>query len=111
MIIIFLTIIMFAVSPVKYNIAVLTGAISGILVDFIGALFIRMYTETIKASMQLQNKLVHNNDNLLANLLAEDIDDINLRNQTLAEIAKTISANNTVQPDTSTETEEQTGLG
>lgn len=106
MIIIILAIIMFAISPVKYNIAVLTGAVSGILVDFIGALFIRMYTETIKASMQLQNKLVHNNDNLLANLLAEDIDDKNLRNQTLSEIAKTISANNTAPMSTSTEAEE-----
>ena len=106
MIIIILAVIMFAISPVKYNIAVLTGAISGILVDFIGALFIRMYTETIKASIQLQNKLIHNNDNLLADLLAEDIDDKNLRNQTLSEIAKTISANNTVPPDTSTEPEE-----
>ena len=105
MVIIFLAIIMFAVSP-KYNIAVLTGAISGVLVDFIGVIFIRMYTETIKASIQLQNKLVHNNDNLLANLLAEDIDDKNLRNQTLSEIAKTISANNTVLPETSMETEE-----
>ena len=105
MVIIFLAIIMFAVSP-KYNIAVLTGAISGVLVDFIGVIFIRMYTETIKASIQLQNKLVHNNDNLLANLLAEDIDDKNLRNQTLSEIAKTISANNTVLQETSMETEE-----
>ena len=96
---------MFAVAPVKYNIAVLTGAISGILVDFIGVIFIRMYTETIKASMQIQNRLVHNNDNLLANMLAEDIDDNNLRNQTLAEIAKTISANNAVPSDTTTETE------
>ena len=65
-----------------------------------------MYTETIKSSIQLQNKLIHNNDNLLADLLAEDIDDKNLRNQTLSEIAKTISANNTVPPDTSTEPEE-----
>ena len=106
MIIIILAIIMFAISPVKYNIAVLTGAVSGILVDFIGALFIRMYTETIKATMQLQNNLVHNNDNLLANLLAENIDDKNLRNQTIAEIAKTISANNAAPPETSTEAEE-----
>lgn len=105
MVIIFLTIIMFAVSPAKYNIAVLTGAISGVLVDFIGVIFIRMYTETIKASIQLQNKLVHNNDNLLANLLAEDIDDKNLRNQTLSEIAKTISANNTAPSGTSMEPE------
>ena len=105
MIIIFLAIIMFAVSP-KYNIAVLTSAISGVLVDFIGAIFIRMYTETIKASMQLQNRLMHNNDNLLADLLAEDIDDKNLRNRTLAEIAKTISANNTVVSDISTDMEE-----
>ncbi len=106
MVIIFLAIIMFAVSP-KYNIAVLTGAISGVLVDFIGVIFIRMYTETIKASIQLQNKLVHNNDNLLANLLAEDIDDKNLRNQTLSEIAKTISANNTASSVTSMEPEEE----
>ncbi len=105
MIIIFLAIIMFAVSPVKYDIAVLTGAVSGILVDFIGVIFIRMYTETIKASMQIQNRLIHNTDNLLADLLAEDIDDKNLRNQTLAEIAKTISANNSVMNATSTEAE------
>ena len=105
MVIIFLAIIMFEFSPVKYNISVLTGAIIGILVDFIGVIFIRMYTETIKASMQLQNRLVHNNDNLLANLLAEDIDDKYLRNQTLSEIAKTISANNTVTPNTNAEAE------
>ena len=74
------------------NIApILVGAVSGILIDFIGAIFIKMYIETIKASTEFHNKLIHSNDNLFANVLITKISNEDLKNETFAEVAKIIS--------------------
>ena len=73
----------------------LIGSISGILIDFIGAIFIKMYIETVKASTEFHNKLIHSNDNIFANVLITRISDEKLRNETLAEIAKIIAHDTT----------------
>jgi len=70
------------------------GVISGLLIDFIGAIFIRMYIETVKASTKFHNQLVYSNNNLFANVLVTKISDEKLRNETFAEMAKLISSTN-----------------
>lgn len=67
----------------------LTGAISGILIDFIGTIFITMYTKSLDASVKFHSKLASSNNLLLANSIATKISDETLRELTFSEIAKT----------------------
>ena len=89
--IIILSIVLFKDAAEKNTIPILTGAAAGVLIDFVGAVFIRMYMETIKASTEFHNKLIHSNDNLFANVLATKITDENLKNETFSEMAKIIA--------------------
>lgn len=70
----------------------LTGSISGVLVNFLGAMFISSYTKTFEAAVKFHSKLANSNNLLLANAIASKIKDESLRNQTLSEVAKNISA-------------------
>ena len=63
---------------------------SGIVVDFIGAIFIKMYTKNIEASVKFHAKFAESNNLLLANSIANKIDDDKLRENTLSEISKNI---------------------
>lgn len=78
----------------KDVISILIGTISGILTNFVGAIFIKMYIETIKASLKFHNKLIDSNNNLFANVLITKIKNQDLQNATLAEVAKIISREN-----------------
>lgn len=66
------------------------GSLSGIIVDFIGAVFIKMYTKNIEAAVKFHAKFAESNNLLLANSIANKIEDANLRENTLAEISKNI---------------------
>lgn len=66
------------------------GSLSGIVVDFIGAIFIKMYTKNIEAAVKFHAKFAESNNLLLANSIAHKIDDNILRETTLSEIAKDI---------------------
>lgn len=66
------------------------GSLSGIVVDFIGAIFIKMYTKNIEAAVKFHAKFAESNNLLLANSIAHKIDDNILRETTLSEIAKYI---------------------
>lgn len=66
------------------------GSLSGIVVDFIGAVFIKMYTKNIEAAIKFHAKFAESNNLLLANSIANKIDDDKLREDTLSEISKNI---------------------
>lgn len=66
------------------------GSLSGIVVDFIGAVFIKMYTKNVEAAVKFHAKFAESNDLLLANSIANKIDDAKMREETLSEISKNI---------------------
>lgn len=72
------------------KILLLVGSLSGIVVDFIGAIFIKMYTKNIEAAVKFHAKFAESNNLLLANSIANKIDDDKLREDTLSEISKNI---------------------
>lgn len=87
----------FLITGIIYNhdkFIMLIGTISGLLTNFIGAIFIKMYFETIKSTLEFHNKLVDSNNNLFANMLITKIEDKKIQNLTLAKIAKKISTAN-----------------
>lgn len=66
------------------------GSLSGIIVDFIGAIFITMYTKNIEAAVKFHAKFAESNNLLLANSIANKIEDDKIREDTLSEISKNI---------------------
>lgn len=69
------------------------GSLSGIIVDFIGAIFIKMYTKNIEAAVKFHAKFAESNNLLLANSIANKIENDNIRENTLSEISKNIVSN------------------
>ena len=72
------------------KILLLVGSLSGIVIDFIGAIFIKMYTQNIEAAVKFHAKFAESNNLLLANSIANKIDDDKLREDTLSEMSKNI---------------------
>ena len=72
------------------KILLLVGSLSGIVVDFIGAIFIKMYTKNIEAAVKFHAKFAESNNLLLANSIANKIENEKLRENTLSEISKNI---------------------
>lgn len=72
------------------KILLIVGSVSGILVDFIGAVFITMYTKNIEAAVKFHAKFAESNNLLLANSIANKIEDDKIRKNTLSEISKNI---------------------
>lgn len=72
------------------KILLIIGSLSGIVVDFIGAIFIKMYTKNIEAAVKFHAKFAESNNLLLANSIANKIEDGKLRENTLSEISKNI---------------------
>lgn len=70
------------------------GSLSGIVVDFIGAVFIKMYTKNIEAAVKFHAKFAESNNLLLANSIANKIQDDKIREDTLSEISKNIILTN-----------------
>ena len=66
------------------------GNVSGVVVDFIGAIFIKMYTKNLKAAVKFHAKFAESNNLLLANSIANKIENADLREKTLASISKEI---------------------
>lgn len=79
------------------KILLVVGNISGVIVDFIGAVFIRMYTQNLNAAVKFHAKFAESNNLLLANSIANKIENEELREKTLSDISKGIvTARNTV---------------
>ena len=72
------------------NLFLIAGNFSGIIIDFIGAVFIKMYNKNIEASVKFHEKYSESNNLLLANSIANKIKEENLREETLSEMAKSI---------------------
>ena len=75
------------------------GSTSGIVVDFIGAIFITMYTKNIEAAVKFHAKFAESNNLLLANSIANKIEDDAIREDTLSEISKNIILTNKYEMD------------
>ena len=72
------------------RVVLVVGHVCGIIVDFVGAIFIKMYTKNIEASVSFHAKFAESNHLLLANSIANKIENEELRETTLSEIAKDI---------------------
>jgi hypothetical protein len=72
------------------KVLLLVGSLSGIVVDFIGAIFIKMYTKNIEAAVKFHAKFAESNNLLLANSIANKIENDTIREITLSEISKNI---------------------
>ena len=72
------------------KILLIVGNISGVIVDFIGAVFIRMYTQNLNAAVKFHAKFAESNNLLLANSIANKIENEELRERTLSDISKRI---------------------
>ena len=72
------------------KVLLIVGSLSGIIVDFIGAIFIKMYTKNIEATVKFHAKFAESNNLLLANSIANKIEDDKTREETLSEISKNI---------------------
>jgi MFS family permease len=73
------------------KILLVVGNVSGIIVDCVGALFIKMYTQNVEAAVKFHAKFAESNNLLLANSIANKIENEQLREQTLSEISKGIA--------------------
>lgn len=76
------------------KILLIVGNVSGIIVDFVGAIFIKMYTQNVEAAVRFHAKFAESNNLLLANSIANKIENDELREKTLSEIAKDIIMSN-----------------
>ena len=72
--------------PGKIVLAVL-GTVSGVLTNFIAAIYIKMYSETIQSLGVFHNRLVLTHHLHFANVLVEGINDKSLRDETLSKLA------------------------
>lgn len=70
----------------------LIGVVSGLLVDFIGYIYVRMYIGTIEAATEFHKRLIYTNNNLFADLLISRIGDENAKNDALAKVADKIAS-------------------
>lgn len=72
------------------KVLLLVGSLCGIVVDFIGTIFIKMYTKNIEAAVKFHSKFAESNNLLLANSIANKIENEKIREETLSEISKNI---------------------
>ena len=76
-------------NPEKIDLVVaISGFLSGLLVDAIGAIFILMYSKTMESANAYEKGLAASATNHLGNLIATRIEDTSVRENALAEIAK-----------------------
>lgn len=78
------------ISSASDKMLLIVGNISGIIVDFIGAVFIKMYTQNLEAAVKFHARFAESNNLLLANSIANKIENADLREQTLSDISKEI---------------------
>jgi hypothetical protein len=67
------------------------GALSGILSNFIAAIYLRMFSETLASLTSFHQKLVKTHHLHFANFLTAKISDQSLKDNTLADIAKKLA--------------------
>ena len=67
------------------------GAVGGILGNFIGVVYLRMFTETLSSIGSFHDRLVFTHHLHFANFLAAKVSNEDLRNQTLAALAESMA--------------------
>jgi len=90
MMIVLITLYMYSVFDAD-KVLLCVGSLSGVIGDFIGAIFIKMYTENIEAAIKFHSRFAESNNLLLANSIANKIENDEIREETLAEISKSIT--------------------
>lgn len=71
-------------------VSVISGFVSGVLIDYIGVIFVKMYTGMIESISKFQKTLFEDSGIYLANVLTSQIGDETLKNQTISDIAKSL---------------------
>jgi hypothetical protein len=84
-----------------YSVAIL-GGIGGILSNFIGAVYLKMHSETIKSLTEFHNRLVRTHYLHFGNFLLAKIETRGLREQSLAKMAINLSTNEKHTPNKAT---------
>lgn len=64
---------------------------SGVLIDFIGTIFVAMHTKTLETAAAYQQSISRVSNALLAKSIVDSLDDASLREQALIEIVKGLS--------------------
>ena len=75
------------------TVTIIGGTISSIIINFVGALAIKMFSDTNKYSIEFHNKMAKTNSLLLSETLIARITDKELQEKTLADVAKAIVEN------------------
>jgi hypothetical protein len=75
------------------QIAAILGGIAGILSNFIGAVYLKMHSETIKSLTEFHNRLVNTHYLHFGNFLLAKIETEKLREESLAKMAVNLSTN------------------
>ena len=77
--------------PQNKIIVAATGALAGILSNFIGAIYLKMHTNSINSLTEFHNRIVNTHHFYFSNFLISQISDENKREETLANLALNIS--------------------
>jgi hypothetical protein len=80
------------------TIVAILGGIGGILSNFIAVVYLKMHSETIKSLTEFHNRLVLTHYLHFGNFLLAKIDNQNLRDKSLAQVAINLSTNQKHQP-------------
>lgn len=72
----------------KSNIVIASlGGVAGLLTNFIGVIYLKMYSETVKSSTEFHNRLVFTHHLHFGNVLLSKIENKELREHTLSQMA------------------------
>ncbi|MDZ5719549.1 hypothetical protein P9293_21450 [Bacillus inaquosorum] len=71
-----------------------TGALAGILSNFIGAIYLRMHTNSTNSLTEFHNRFVNTHHFYFSNFLISQIEDVQRREETLASLALSINKDN-----------------
>ncbi len=82
----------------KKYVAAALGGLGGILSNYIGTVYMRMHTETVKSLTEFHNRLVQTHYLHFGNFLLAKIDTKKLREQSLAKVAVNLSTNEKLAP-------------
>ncbi len=85
-------------APNDKTIVAILGGIGGILSNFIAVVYLKMHSETIKSLTEFHNRLVLTHYLHFGNFLLAKIDNQNLRDKSLAQVAINLSTNQKHQP-------------
>lgn len=75
------------------NVKIISGFVTGVLIDFIGAIFIGMYNKTLESTLTLSNLINENRKANFSAYITTKISDEKIKNKTLSKLAVSIFDN------------------